>query len=391
LRELVLVASDLEEFDDHLPRFRNLRKLTLWGLWRTDHEHRHDDIIEILIASPNLQHLGLSNGSFNDDDAPAFQNLCVEFDTRRKQLNCPLLRLTELELGVAYQPEESWSPSNGNGSYLSKLTDLTYLKSLVLYDRYRSSQIDNGLVKIHLPLFYPATNISHISAFPMTADALDLITYVCKANPLAMSSCSTYDAWEGAAEDPYNSDYGSFIFPPIFQTNYHWRSFSCTRKLFQKNGDYWKDLISRWNQLEELGCPLDLSVVDLFKTSILPNLKCLRTLMIDRGPFPDPEPSIENITEEERETEIHGEDERKLFAEELFRISWEAWEIRDEQQKGNKLQYLGLGYRVYTYMFPAPGELGDTPRVVRLSLDEARTFEVIERSYWSKDMNPFWS
>jgi hypothetical protein len=391
LRELALVASEYEEFDDHLPRFSNLRKLTLHGITRTDHDHRHDDIIEILIASPNLHHLRLSNGSFDyDNDVGSLHNLCVKFDARRKQLNYPLLRLAELELGVGYQPEKSWLPSDVDGSYLSKLTDLTCLKSLVLYDRYRNSEIDTGLIRIHLPLFYSATNISHISASPMSADALDLITYVRTANPLAMSSCSTADAWEGTAVEPYNRDYGSFIFPPIFKINHHWRSFSCTQKFFKEYDNYSEDLVSCWDQLEELGCPIDRSVVDLFKTSILPNLKCLRTLMIPIGPFPDPEPRIEDITEQERETEMNGSDERKLFAEELFRISWEAWERRDEGKRGNKLQYLGLGYRVYTYMFPGPGELGDTPRVVRLSLDEARTFELIERSYWHKEMNPFW-
>jgi hypothetical protein len=112
--------------------------------------------------------------------------------------------------------------------------------------------------------------------------------------------------------------------------------------------------------------------------------------MITVGPFPDPEPSIKNITKKKTKMEMNEEDdERKLFAEELFRISWEAWERRDEGQKGNKLQYLGLGYRVYTYMFPGPGELGDTPRVVRLSLDEARTFELIEMLYWFMDVNSF--
>jgi len=248
-----------------LPRFSNLRKLTLYGISRTNYDHRHDDIIEILIASPNLNHLGLSNGSFTGDEVGMLRNFCMKFDTRKKQLNSPLLRLTELELGVGYQPEESSQLSDVDASYLSKLTDLTCLKSLVLYDRYACSPIDTNLVRIHLPLFYSAMNISHISASPMSADVLPLITYVRTANPLAMSSCSTDDAWEGAPGEPYNRDYGSNIFPPIFKINHHWRSFSCTRKLLQKNGNYWEYLISCWDQLEELGCPLDGSVVDLSK------------------------------------------------------------------------------------------------------------------------------
>jgi len=55
--------------------------------------------------------------------------------------------------------------------------------------------------------------------------------------------------------------------------------------------------------------------------------------MITVGPFPDPEPSIKNITKKKTKMEMNEEDERKLFAEELFRISWEAWERRDEGKR----------------------------------------------------------
>jgi hypothetical protein len=119
--------------------------------------------------------------------------------------------------------------------------------------------------------------------------------------------------------------------------------------------------------------------------------------MVSVGPFVDSKPQNKNVIEQRGWPSLQNikieEDERKEFAEELFRISWEAWERRDEGEKGNKLRYVGLGYRVYTYMFPCPGDAGDAgdvPRIVALSLDEARTFDVVEKGYWYiADSNPF--
>jgi hypothetical protein len=258
------------------------------------------------------------------------------------------------------------------------------------------SVVDGHPVKIYLPLFRSATNIFHISTSPISSDVIDLIKYVRAANPLAMSSCSISDKWEGGLE----LDESVSVLPSI----HNWRSFSWKESYFKSNevsfkydDNYFKALISRCDKIEELRCPLIHSAVDSFKTSVLPNLKCLYTLMVSVGPFVDSKPQNKNVIEQRGWPSLQNikieEDERKEFAEELFRISWEAWERRDEGEKGNKLRYVGLGYRVYTYMFPCPGDAGDAgdvPRIVALSLDEARTFDVVEKGYWYiADSNPF--
>jgi hypothetical protein len=59
LQDLKIVTWRYQEFEFPLPAFVNLRKLDLHGLSST-HTSRNDRTAEILLASPNLEHLGLS-------------------------------------------------------------------------------------------------------------------------------------------------------------------------------------------------------------------------------------------------------------------------------------------------------------------------------------------
>ena len=44
------------------------------------------------------------------------------------------------------------------------------------------------------------------------------------------------------------------------------------------------------------------------------------------------------------------------------------------------MKYIGLGYRVYKWILPGPGEVDGDRRVEQLSLDEARTFKEVSRA-----------
>ena len=154
--------------------------------------------------------------------------------------------------------------------------------------------------------------------------------------------------------------------------------------------------------------------LELFKT-YLPNLMHLHTLIITKGNFPDHVPTTVNVSAElnarekaelkgdaifqpfsahpeisrvstdgqrqaKDQARERGEKIRKGIAEDLFKLSREIYWARKGRYNGEKLKYIGLGYRVYKWILPGPGEVDGDRRVEQLSLDEARTFKEVSRA-----------
>lgn len=90
-----------------------------------------DDVGEVLLASPNLQFLGLSVPGEFGCASLLLRRLIMFYNSERIKRKQPRLRLTTLELGVGYLPDatETLFPAE---DYLAQLTDLSTLENIRL-------------------------------------------------------------------------------------------------------------------------------------------------------------------------------------------------------------------------------------------------------------------
>ncbi|KAL2065897.1 hypothetical protein VTL71DRAFT_3567 [Oculimacula yallundae] len=412
LRHLTIVASDQTEFPLLKARFTNLHTLSLHHIPRNDPDGRHG-LVHILLASPHLKHLGLSNRDFKGTE---LYKLAQEYSSERFALKLELLKLETLDLGVGYQPTDMTSKVlKEDSDYLSQLTDLEYLTSLQLrnctvrgYERHTNQDV-------HVPLFHAAVNLKSIEVETLSKDIDKLLQYLCRVNPGGLKSLAfvgiNYPFEDGI--DSFSHDIRSLISPaPIL--GHSWWTLSFTESSTQEGNHYMKDFIMNCPDLHYLACPMNTANLKLFKT-YMPKLMHLHTLIITKGDFPDHVPTTVNVAaqldarDKERETEEgvwqpfsahpeitrvgedgreqaknrardRGEKIRKGIAEDLFKLSREIFLNRPGTCKGEPLKYVGLGYRVYRWVLPGPGETYGERRVEQLSFDEAMTFKEVWRA-----------
>ncbi|KAG4442000.1 hypothetical protein IFR05_002526 [Cadophora sp. M221] len=408
LQHLILVASKREEFPTFKTVFTNLRTLSLHGLSGTDVQ-RHLEIAGLLIASPHLRHLGLSNNVREDRSPMDLHGIVLEYSDRRMERSLPLLKIEELDLGTGFLPTDVQEIFTGKRiDYLSQLTDLGHLTSLRLRNRVYH---EDEHVYVYVPLLHGAVNLKHIELQVLSIDINFLLQYLCRVNPGGLTSL----AFVGV-NYPYNTLLKEIatIVSPAPLLGHSWWNLSFTETSVMDSNHYLKDFVARFPDLQYLACPMNTANLELFKT-YMPRWKCLHTLIITKGNFPDhvpttvtvsaqldardkakesgetkwqpfsAHPEISRVSEDGREqaknrARERGEKIRRGIAEDLFKLSRNIWLSRPGRYKGEPLKYVGLGYRVYRWVLPGPGEAEGERRVEQLSLDEASTFTEVERA-----------
>jgi len=175
LKNVILGHSDsLEGFVMEIPPFKNLRKLDLYGLEREDFDGGVDDIAKVLLASPQLSFLGLSLRLEDDLTNILLREIINYYPLKRKKLGVPLLRLSELRLGIGFLPvEPRWISVEED--YLTGLTDLSALTKLRQENWYAGSEQNMQYWEIHPSLFARATCIRKISVKQLSPDVLELL------------------------------------------------------------------------------------------------------------------------------------------------------------------------------------------------------------------------
>ncbi|CZS98115.1 uncharacterized protein RAG0_06959 [Rhynchosporium agropyri] len=164
LRHLVILASRQAGFPVLKAPFTNLHTLSLHHIPRKDPMGR-DGLSNVLIASPHMKHLGLSNRDFKSTE---LYQISQGYSSKRDKSNLHLLKLETLDLGAGYQPSAiKDNISQRYSDYLATLTDLECLASLQL----RNCNLDmDERQQVHVPLFYHAVNLRSIEVDTLSQD-----------------------------------------------------------------------------------------------------------------------------------------------------------------------------------------------------------------------------
>ncbi|KAL5316171.1 hypothetical protein ACEPPN_017049 [Leptodophora sp. 'Broadleaf-Isolate-01'] len=393
LRELTLTS--LDSFTRWpLPPFYSLEKLTLQGISAVSNPL----IAGILLSSSStLTSLSLSGPKMDAPHESQLWNLIQSYSRTRKSHtpHAPLLRLSSLELGVGFLPQQNFDLEISD---FSLLTDMSALRCLyignytghdVYPDTFEESTED-------IPSLCGFTNLVHLKANLLTERILAFIehlhtqSFVPGANPGQLVELEIQDAhWAEPGEEDgkvfktMGTRNGELFREfPVGVTSTKWKRLSISN-VFPPSNDKDHDELQlpslvKCEDLEYLACCLEGDHLERFRADVLPRMEQLRVLMVKKGPFKNGIPRLEPAGEDAR-TKV-------AMAESLFKTSWDAWESR--RREGSRLEVLGLGCEVYRYILPAPYEMLEKgiQKVVKLSLDEAREYgavrEVLEGKAW---------
>jgi hypothetical protein len=427
LKEVTLIAfRDYDiDFRWKIPCFQNLRKLVVHGIEhddnRTDGKSAFAEIAKILLASPNLEFLGLSS-SLDEGHTNINLWLLVEtYDSERGSSGCGLLKLTELHLGSGYLPIEVPLPGKQKNDYLSKLTDLSALTALHINNWNAPFDYETGVpfLQIDSTLFENAVNLQRISADRLSEDVVELIQHHCSQQSSASLVLSEicvprfYETQEtvGSTLDDDESSLvrgnALFSWPLSSIAPFHGRKLSVGSKAYSADHDLNAKVltyISNCVDLEELVLGLlqpqvlDHAPWQRFTKEVLSKLLKLRVLImpademdLQRTLVPL-DPWQRNwakrfgldgkVTEEAATAVVHRKTE---VAVEIF---------RQIKQSMGKLQYLGIGRDIYTCMIAMPyssakaafevqtsdanGVRNETYQIIQLSTSETMRFKAIQ-------------
>jgi hypothetical protein len=446
LRNLEIIASwDLKRNGIIIPKLTlpNLSKLVIHGIRRISKRHI-PRFVNMLLASPHLGTLGLSGDGVeyeDDDDVRFMEEMCIVYAGRRGETQPWLLQLEELVLGNGFQL--SLSSYGGNISYLSYMTNLECLRRVRLDNAgkrneldsrpwlgYDNEQDDIPLSSHEFPhftqfndlrLLHPAINLEHISIGYLTLTLIELIDTLRSKNASSRLDSLQIGRYSSIQPPPL-ALLGAQIdgIPPslgyvLHQTGHHWRTFDFSDLSLDPNTVL--DFIECCSLLESLTCGISNTMLTRFKRSILPGMKHLHTLMItpyyQHQPFAHPvtrippemdikidsgkihspsdivyaEPDLPDWkrfdwAKQEKEEE---EESQQAIAAELLDISWTAWGNRKDGDRGTKLKFVGLGYRVYTRLWCGFEKSESGWTTVRLPHEKAMEFNSVRTMAFSED------
>lgn len=176
-----------------------------------------------------------------------------------------------------------------------------------------------------------ATNLRRLTLGRLTGVALDFIHRMQSINPGVLSEIAGLGDMDNdgmESEEVLVEGDELFALPPA-KLGPGWRKVSLSCAL----GGFAQHCAS----VEELSCYLSGSELENFKTAVLPNLTHLHSLTIHGVEIKD-----------------GGFNSGQPLADELFRISYAAWERRGCE--GERLTRVGLNDNVYGFVFPRPEE-----------------------------------
>ncbi|KAF4624874.1 hypothetical protein G7Y89_g13294 [Cudoniella acicularis] len=413
--------------------FRGLNKIVLHGLKGFENrssQKRIRALVGMLLRSPRLQTFGLSlclqysvPSPYNPGTIGYLEGLCIEFEKQRAKTSAPVLKLVNLELGFGFLPHAPQiKPINSN--HLSLLTDLASLRSLKLLNAVRLGPMSSTITSwatgkgsgkgskqqiLISTSFLSAINLERISFTYHHHSLIEFIQQFHAENPSSKLESLKIGNYRGVQIPAFNW--------PEMHPNYKEKGSRPIVEALDLLGNHWKSLdfsditlmsafsfsfIKGCNMLEELTCGFTESALEIFKQTVLPEMKHLHTLMITpyhtrvegipvtripinlgigrlRGV---PGSSIGQLTPmtmvDSQKLEVDEEEESQLtIASSIFDSSWKAWNSRDIGDQGVKLRYVGLGYRVYTRMWNMT-----SLRTIRLPRDEEMQFE---SCYFNRD------
>jgi hypothetical protein len=399
-----------------LPHFQNLRKLVLDPVERFSAGSRTrvvvDRIAEVLLASPRLESLTLTCETYDTLGVHAIHLLANLYGAKIKGSNASRLQLKELELGPEFIPcppschRLYLTPEAGyHGNPIIQLTDLDYLQKLTLRTEvlsYIGSQPTWRSYCLDETCFYPAINLEHLSIDTRQLAATGLADYLCRLDKVKLVSFQDKQ-FLNYTRGPASSKVDPWKYAP-YTKFHHWETLDL--------GDIFVDgdtkesqemLLSALTQcahLKTLTISLPESILEYFREKVLPQMESLENLFITSGPFDQGIPFVErNIIQQadcvsakvdadkyikewrEGHEERHRNNKktRRSFALAMFE-SGRPNANSTETARKTRLKYLGLGYRVYTELYPSTSEDGRTRwKLYELSLDDAKTFEPIRQ------------
>lgn len=142
LKEFTIINSQLHATNWNLPLFTNLSKLEFLHINRNQGAASLLDISEILLACPQIKHLGLSAAQIDGRIQTGFDDLCRSYMGERVRRNLAILRLKTLHLGLGFLP----GLTRAEAVDLAAFTDLSLLETL----RVDNLAHNNGLTTTHL-------------------------------------------------------------------------------------------------------------------------------------------------------------------------------------------------------------------------------------------------
>lgn len=329
-------TDDNSPWEFALPPFRNLRKLVLQGM--AEGFRYSESLAQVIVDCPELEELGLTESLRPEETVENHGQLaflCASLHSKQTQNpNISRLKLKKLNLGTAYRPENA---NSLGGQYINWLTDLSVLEELSLQNDIRFEWHNERQLWEDFHLLDSATNLRRLTLGRLTGSALEFIHRMQSINPGVLNAIAGLgDTDNDGMESEEILVEGDELFAfPTSKLGPGWRKVSLLCAL----GDFAQHCAS----VEELSCYLPDGELGNFKTAVLPNLMHLRSLTIRDADIID-------------ESLSGGQP----LADELFRISYAAWEGRGCE--GERLTRVVLGNNVYAFVFPRPGEGFDLER-----------------------------
>lgn len=353
-------------------------------------------IAAILVASPQLSHLGLScnqgENDFYQSEHVSLYGLVEAYQEALPEESKEVLNLRELDLGWQFLPQSFEEVQDIEqellaDAFLSELTDLKLLKFLRLRYSIEGSQTYREMSR---PLFLPfraevfneAVNLLHLEVDCLSPNAVDLIRHNSRLNSIVLrGSIESCDAKYFKGNSTSSQNWNRRL--PIFETGSEWKYLDCS-SMWGYDPNKLLGYIKLCVSLQELTIDSDHSTLQSFLDEVMPSLRDLHTLIVKGKAFheafestdaPGPCDSIHmRNTSEASFTPLAS------LAGSVFETNWRTHHSSRQQTKA-KLKYVGFGSHVFKSVVAAPGASAfcDGWKIVELWDDEIEAWEEARR------------
>ncbi|KAI9923936.1 hypothetical protein MW887_008242 [Aspergillus wentii] len=340
IRDLDLNAPYLRA-KDVIPQFHNLERLSV-DLDRKllGYEKIDDYLSEMLLSSPELTHLKLYSTGDDQYHIPnGLMCLIKTYEQKRQQRSLPVLKLTNLELGEGYVPYRGLHISYGYGpDYLSKLTDLTNLRSLRLYNElyYREEENEATWSGINPQVFANVTQLHHLAVSEYTGDIGELVMLPNLKNTLSEIQISQYytQKWNGEDNDPIS--YFRKAGPPLKKLILGCPAGSSPGEAI----NVIEKVILKTPQIEQFATSVTMQSYALIKDLVLPSLQNLTAFFITSNLG-----ALSTSGRRHHQRKMLQQKENARRAMEIFHINRS---LVSENENFQALRYVGIYKQIFT-------------------------------------------